>query len=128
MDCKISKKERRVQKGETIDVYVDGIFDKYPILAEDGVTVLDVETVDNMVEIQQAALFASLKQKGRDPLSPDVGVRWEETLVDEVPPEVLMTDIREAVSGVSTAAQVIFGTVTDREGNSYLTYDIKVAL
>lgn len=128
MDCKVSKKERRVQKGEIVDVYVDDVFDKYPVLSEDGLTVLDVETLDGIAEIQQAALFASLKQKGRDPLSPDVGVRWEETLVEEVPPEVLMTDIREAVSGVSTAAQVLFGTVSDNEGNSYLTYDIKVAL
>lgn len=128
MDCLVSKKERRLQKGTLVDVYVNDVFDKYAILAEDGLTILDVKRVDGVDEIQQSALFAALKQKGRDPLSPDVGNRWEQALVNEIPPEVLMTDIQASVANVSTAASVVFGTVVDGNNVPYLTFDIKVAL
>lgn len=128
MDCLVSKKERRLQKGELVDVYVNDVFDKYAVMAEDGITILNVETIDDVDEIQQSALFASLKQKGRDPLSPNVGNRWEEALIEEVPPEVLMTDIQNSVALVSTAASVKFGTIIDNNNVPYLTYDIEVAL
>ena len=124
MDCLVSKKERRLQKGTLVDVYVNDVFDKYAILAEDGLTILDVKRVDGVDEIQQSALFAALKQKGRDPLSPDVGNRWEQALVNEIPPEVLMTDIQASVASVSTAASVVFGTVVDGNNVPYLTFVI----
>lgn len=127
MDVKFSQKERRLQKGELVDIFVNDVFDMYPIMAEDGVTILNVETYEGQLETQQAATFAALKQKGSDPLSPNTGVRWEEVILGELPPDVLITDIREAVASSATTASVVFGTIIDNEGNSYLTFDIKVA-
>lgn len=128
MDVAFSQKESRMQKGELVDVLVNDVFDMYPIMAEDGLTILSVRTVEGYEEIQQSATFAAIKQKGSDPLSPESGVRWEEAMLGEVPPEAVIADIRDAVASVSTSASVEFSTVTSSEGVPYLTFDIKVAI
>lgn len=128
MDVAFSQKESRMQKGELVDVLVNDVFDMYPIMADDGVTILAVKTVEGHEEILQSATFAAIKQKGSDPLSRNSGVRWEEAMLGEVPPEAVIADIRDAVASVSTSASVEFSTAIASDGTPYLTFDIKVAV
>lgn len=84
------------------------------------------EICEDADELQQACLFATLKQRGSDPLAPDEGVRWSEAYIGEISQEILMADIQNAVKSVSPSVLVDFSTVSDASGNEYLTYILKV--
>ena len=128
MDVKISTKETRLQPSGAIQVYVNNIFDLYPTYDDTGLIIEDVEVyTSDAEELQQAALFASVMQRGTDPLNPNQGVRWVEYLAGEISDALLVADIKNAVESVSTSCSVSFGFVTDSvTGNRYMYYVIKV--
>lgn len=128
MDVKISKKETRLMQRGAIQVYVNSVFDAYPILDETGFVIEDVECLNTDVsDLEQAALFASLMQKGTDPLNPTQGVRWAEYLLGEITDAILMADIKNAVEEVSTSCSVTFQYATDSATDElYMYYIVQV--
>lgn len=81
---------------------------------------------DNSKELlEQQCALATIFQRGLDPLDMEDGIRWSETLLGEVNPIQLMDDIQTAVAKTTTSVAVVFDTVTDDKGNSYLTYTLK---
>ena len=75
--------------------------------------------------LEQECAIATIKQKGLDPLDKEDGIQWSETLLGEVNVIQLMEDIQSAVEQTTTSVVVIFDTVTDSEGRSYLTYTLQ---
>ena len=124
MDFKVSQKEERLQPGGPIQVYIPDVFDLYPIF--NGSEITGCAILDGINDIEQGALFASVKQRGSDPLALNDGVRWAECLLGEISSELIVQDIKEAVRAVSTNVNVAFSTVKDANGSSYLMYDIQV--
>lgn len=125
MDLKVSQKEKRLQPSVgMVESYVSNVFDLYPVL--DGNDITNVELVDDTEEIKQSAMFAAIRQRGADPLSPLDGVHWAEALIGEVSPAVLLTEIRSSVKEVSSYADVSFTNRYDTDGVSYLDFMIEV--
>jgi hypothetical protein len=125
-DVKISKKETREQPDGMVEVYVPNVFDLYPVMATEDASIIEtVELVEDADELEQEALFASLCQRGQDPLSLLDGIRWAECSLNEVPIEVLMTDIKSAVTSISSSCTVVFSTV-EIDGVENLSYSIQI--
>lgn len=124
MDAKFSQKELRQQPSGAEYVYVDGVFDLY-VHEEDGkITGMDI--LDGNDERIQSALFASIKQRGSDPISPETGNRWAELLIGEVSVDSIITDIKTSVEKSAAGCSVVFGSDRDASGNEYLSYKIQV--
>lgn len=126
MDLKVSLKETRLQPEGLVDVYIPDVFEIYPEYDVDGVTILGAPVYDSSEEQQQSSLFASIKQRGSDPINPEQGVQWAECLIGEVDPALLVTQIKQAVRDVSANCDVVFSTRRGTDGVSYLAYEIKV--
>ena len=124
MDFKVSQKEERLQPSGPIQVYIPDVFDLYPVF--NGSEITGVAILDGINDIEQGALFASVKQRGSDPLALNEGVRWAECLLGEISSELVIQDIKEAVRMVGNNVNVAFSTVRDSNGSSYLIYDIQV--
>lgn len=89
-------------------------------------SLINAETISEDDEIiEQACALATIWQKGLDPLDLNVGVRWSEAMLDEINVVQLMEDITNAVADVTPTVTVVFDTVTDSNGNSYLKYTLK---
>lgn len=123
MDFKVSQKESRLQPQGSVDVVVSSVFDLYVEL--DGDTIVNAQIVDDMDELYQSAYFASIRQRGSDPLAINEGCRWAEVLAGEISVEVIISDVKNAVKEVGTNCNVSFETVTI-DGIDYLTYTIQV--
>ena len=129
MDLKVyTKQEVKQPKGsEYYDV--PNIIDIEPSvsIAGDGHEVLDGCTLfeDDKDLVEQECALATIWQRGLDPVSPEVGVRWSEVLLGEVNVVQLMEDLREAVADVNLNVTVVFDTVTDSKGNSVLQYSLR---
>lgn len=129
MDLKVYTKEEVKQPHGSEYYYVPNIIDIEPKLsvAEDGHEVLEGCTVfeDEKDLLEQACALATIRQRGLDPVSPAVGVRWSEVILGEVNIIQLMEDIREAVEEVTLDVVVVFDTVTDADGTSRLQYTLQ---
>lgn len=129
MDLKVYTKEEVKQPHGSEYYYVPNIIDIEPKLsvAEDGHEVLEGCTVfeDGKDLIEQACALATIWQRGLDPVSTAVGVRWSEIILGEVNIIQLMEDIREAVAEVTLDVVVVFDTVTDADGTSRLQYTLQ---
>ena len=75
--------------------------------------------------IEQACALATIWQKGLDPLDLEEGIRWSEAILEEINVVQLMEDITNAVAEITPTVEVVFNTVTDDNGNSYLQYTLK---
>ena len=124
IDAKVSTKETRLQPEGLVDVYVPNVFDFYLIESDDGY-IENCELLGSKEAVQQEALFASIKQRGNDPLSLEEGVRWAECALGEVPIELVMADIKNEVTSVSTDCSVTFDTVI-MNGNETMSFQIQV--
>ena len=82
------------------------------------------EVVDGGDELEQQCALATIFQKGLDPLDLNDGIRWSEAILEEISSLQLIQDIIEAVARVSSAVSVVFDTVEDDDGRSYLSYRI----
>lgn len=124
IDLKVSTKETRLQPEGLMDVYVPNVFDLYLIESIDGF-IDNCELLEDKEAIQQEALFTSIKQRGNDPLALEEGVRWAECALGEVPIELVMADIKNAVTEVSNNCSVDFSTVV-MNGKETMSFQIKV--
>lgn len=129
MDLKVYTKQEVKQPKGSEYYYVPNIIDIEPSvsIAGDGHEVLDGCTLfeDEKDLIEQECALATIWQRGLDPVSPEVGVRWSEVLLGEVNVVQLMEDLREAVADVTLNVTVVFDTVTDAKGNSVLQYSLR---
>lgn len=129
MDVKVYKKEAVRQPNGTEYVIVPNVIDIIPEISvsEDGTELLTNAKILTTEEeiIEQACALATIWQKGLDPIDSEIGVRWSEALLDEINVVQLMEDITNAVSEVTPSVTVVFDTVTDANGASYLKYTLK---
>ena len=129
MDLKVYTKQEVKQPKGSEYYYVPNIIDIEPSvsIAGDGHEVLDGCTLfeDDKDLVEQECALATIWQRGLDPVSPEVGVRWSEVLLGEVNVVQLMEDLREAVADVTLNVTVVFDTVTDAKGNSVLQYSLR---
>lgn len=129
MDLKVYTKEEVKQPHGSEYYYKPNIIDIEPVIsiAEDGHEVLEGCAVLDKYEeiIEQECALATIWQRGLDPVSPEVGVRWSEVLLGEVNIIQLMEDIRQAVENITLDVTVVFDTVTDENGNSILQYTLQ---
>lgn len=131
MDVKVYKKEAVRQPNGTEYVIVPNVIDIIPEISvsEDGTELLanaKILTTEEEI-IEQACALATIWQKGLDPIDSEIGVRWSEALLEEINVVQLMEDITNAVSEVTPSVTVVFDTVTDANGTSYLKYTLKAA-
>lgn len=129
MDVKVYKKEAVRQPNGTEYVIVPNVIDIIPEISvsEDGTELLanaKILTTEEEI-IEQACALATIWQKGLDPIDSKIGVRWSEALLEEINVVQLMEDITNAVSEVTPSVTVVFDTVTDANGTSYLKYTLK---
>ena len=131
MDVKVYKKEEVRQPSDTEYVYVPDVIDLIPNIVtspDTGEEIIAgaIELEDGSKELlEQECAIATIKQKGLDPLDKEDGIQWSETLLGEVNVIQLMEDIQSAIEQTATSVVVVFDTVTDNEGHSYLTYTLK---
>ena len=131
MDVKVYKKEEVRQPSGTEYVYVPDVIDIIPNIVtspDTGEEIITgaIELEDSSKDLlEQECAIATIKQKGLDPLDKEDGIQWSETLLGEVNVIQLMEDIQSAVEQTTTSVVVIFDTVTDSEGRSYLTYTLQ---
>ena len=92
------------------------------LVTEQLVNAVTVESDKEIIE--QACALATIFQRGLDPLDLDDGIQWTEAILEEVNSVELMQQIINSVSQVSSSVKVVFDTVTDKDGNSLLTYKI----
>lgn len=90
-----------------------------------GEQIVTCDLVEDKEEVEQSCALATIFQRGLDPLDMEDGIRWSEAILGETSVIQLMDDITNAVEKTSTAVTVVFDTVTDANGNSYLTYSLK---
>lgn len=127
MDAKIYTKEKMVIPDEaTWSLVATEICDFVPVFNDEATILNNIETITDNDELMQQAVFASLQQRGADPLDITYGVRWAEFLLSEITTEQLMQDIKTAVSNVSSGVSVSFSTTEDDDGNEKLVYNIAV--
>lgn len=129
MDVKVYQKEEVLQPEGNEYVYVPNVIDIIPIIDESSGTkvITGAELLpDNSKElVEQACALATIFQRGLDPLAMSEGIRWSEAILGEVSVIQLMDDIMQAVEQTTTLVTVVFDTVRDANGNTYLTYTLK---
>lgn len=128
MDFKVYTKEEVEQPSGTETIISPNIIDIYPVITEEnGTEILSNAEIltDEKDILEQAVALATIWQKGQDPLDLEQGVRWSEALLSEINVLQLMEDITKAVSAVTPSVTVVFDTVEDENGNSYLKYTLK---
>ena len=128
MDFKVYTKEEVEQPSGTETIISPNIIDIYPVITEkNGTEILSNAEIrtDEKDILEQAVALATIWQKGQDPLDLEQGVRWSEALLSEINVLQLMEDITNAISAVTPSVTVVFDTVEDENGNSYLKYTLK---
>lgn len=132
MDFKVYTKEEVKQPDGNEYYYVPNIIDIEPQieLDENNNEVLTGCTVfeDDKNLIEQECALATIWQRGLDPVSPEVGIRWSEVILGEVNVVQLMEDIREAVANITLNIVVIFDAVTAKDGTSLLQYTLQAVV
>ena len=129
MDVKVYKKEAVKQPSGTSYVISPNIIDLYPAITKDeneNEIISGAEALtDEDALVEQACAMATIWQKGLDPLDLEEGIRWSEAILEEINVVQLMEDITNAVAEITPTVDVVFNTVTDDNGNSYLQYTLK---
>lgn len=129
MDIKVYKKETVKQPSGTSYVISPDIIDLYPIISKDENDNEIITGAEEITEekdlVEQACALATIWQKGLDPLDLEEGIRWSEAILEEINVVQLMEDITNAVAEITPTVEVVFNTVTDDNGNSYLQYTLK---
>ena len=129
MDVKVYKKEEvQLPQGQDY-VFVPDVIDLIPIIDSSsgtdivtGAVELDDETKDLL---EQECSLAIIWQRGLDPLDSESGIHWSEVLLGEINAVQIMEEITKAVAEVTNKITVVFDTVTDTNGNSFLTYTLQ---
>lgn len=129
MDVKVYKKETVKQPSGTSYVISPNIIDLYPVITKDENDNEIISGAEELTDedslVEQACALATIWQKGLDPLDLEEGIRWSEAILEEINVVQLMEDITNAVAEITPTVEVVFNTVTDDNGNSYLQYTLK---
>lgn len=84
------------------------------------------ETVTNEKDlVEQECALATIWQKGNDPVDLEDGISWAECLLGEVNVIQLMQQLVEAVQRITLTVKVSFDAVTDKDGQTFLSYTLK---
>lgn len=128
MDLKVSRKETRMQPSGTVEVLTSNVFDLYPVYSPtDPTLIMDVEMLDNdRTELLDRAMFASVKQRGADPLEITDGVQWAEAVLGEVPVSAITVQIQNSVSKEGPGVQTSFTAQTAGDGKQYFQYSVSL--
>lgn len=94
----------------------------YATLMVDTLITCDILDDSSNELLEQECALATIWQRGLDPLDLNDGIRWSETILEELSCLQLIQDIIEAVAKVSTSVKVVFDTVEDENGQQYLSY------
>lgn len=116
MDAFIYTKETIKQPDGDTERFVDNVFDLKPLI--EGEQIVNIELVEDTEELKQQAVFASLKQRGSDPLSMGDGVQWANAVIGEISGLVIMSQIKNEVNNVSPSCNVEF-SLSDKEKLSF---------
>lgn len=95
----------------------------YVTLTEEQIVTCEVLD-DGRDLVEQECALATIFQRGLDPLDLNDGIRWSEAILEEISCLQLIQDIIEAVERVSSSIVVSFDTVTDSNGQTYLSYTL----
>lgn len=129
MDFKVSRKETRYQPdGSGVMVLTDNVFDLYPVYGNPINTqmITDVEMLDNpREELIDRAMFALIKQRGADPVSPSDGNRWAEALIGEVSGVTVIDDIYKSVSVEGAGVRVSTDSIA-KNGKAGTAFKIEI--
>lgn len=129
MDVKVYKKETVKQPSGTSYVISPNIIDLYPVITKDENDNEIISGAEELTDedslVEQACALATIWQRGLDPLDLEEGIRWSEAILEEINVVQLMEDITNAVAEITPTVEVVFNTVTDDNGNSYLQYTLK---
>ena len=96
----------------------------YVTLNIDTVVSCDILEDDSKELLEQECALATIWQRGLDPLDLEDGIRWSETILEELSCLQLIQDIIEAVAKVTTSVKVVFDTVEGENGQQYLSYKL----
>lgn len=77
-------------------------------------------------ELEQACALATIWQKGLDPLDLEDGIQWSEAILEEIQVATLMEQITTAVQNVTLSVAVDFDVIEIDNGNSVLTYNLRM--
>lgn len=115
MDIKLSQREEMYQPNGLVDVITDGINDFFLVEETDETGqkwIKDIEVIDDFLEEEKdRVVFAVIRQRGQDPISPFEGVQWAETMMNEIPVPLLMQQIADAAVNESQYVNVSFETI-----------------
>lgn len=75
--------------------------------------------------IEQECALATIWQKGNDPIDTDDGISWSECLLGEINVIQIMQQLVEAVQKITLTVKVSFDAVTDKDGQTFLSYTLK---
>lgn len=128
MDVKVYKKEEVLQPSGIENVYVPDVIDIIPNIVEtetcEKLVSAEILDTDSKELQEQECALATIWQRGLDPLAPTEGVRWSQAMLEEINSLQLMQDIIESVAKVTTSVRVVFDTIEDDKGNTFLTYKL----
>ena len=129
MDLKVYEKETVSQPHGAENVYVPNIIDLVPEVQTDSsgneiITNASILDKNNDI-IEQMCGLSTIWQRGLDPLDLEDGVRWSESLLEEINVVQLMEDLTNAVAQVTPTVNVVFDTVVGENGQTYLKYTLK---
>jgi hypothetical protein len=125
MDLKVSQKEPRLQPSGAVEVLVSNVFDLYPVFGEDDY-IMDVAVLDDdRAELLDRAMFATVKQRGSDPLEPGDGIQLAEAVIGEVSTLVIITQIQAVVQKEGPGVRASYEMLR-AGGSEYLS--VKVTL
>jgi hypothetical protein len=129
MDVKVSRREQRFQPDGPVEVLLDNTCDLYPVFDEsDEDLIVDVEFLDDdQAELLDRAMFASVKQRGLDPLDPDDGIQWAEYAIGDVAAPVILQQATTAVGKEGPGVRLTLDTVRVG-GVDYTTFSLKLVV
>ena len=112
MDILVSRKITRYQPSGAVDVLVSNISDIYPVFSKDDENLItDIEMLDDdREELLDQGMWAVLKQRGLDPLSPLDGNQYEECILGDITPVELTMQIMMSVLKVGPGVKVSFSS------------------
>lgn len=105
-------------------IYENGII--YIKITENKLYNAQILEDDSEELLLQECALATIWQRGLDPVEPEDGIRWSQALLGEVNPLQLIEDINNAVENVTNSVIVEVGTVTNINGQEYLSFKLKM--
>lgn len=130
MDVKTSRKEIVAQPvpGSQIMILVPDVFDIFPVFdGTDPTLIVDLEMLnDDREELLDRAMFATVRQRGQDPVNPSQGIQWSEAVLGEVSVPAIMGQLNAAVSQQGPGVQVTFSTVKGAQGQDLFSFALSL--